>query len=174
MFEYSTLQEAYTGALVAGKGKLLNNINIIMERARQPVQQWVRVRFGAGVPWRRCYCVIEPPNEKEYQKAQKEFKKRSPYDRTHGPVLKGEIRFFDTKKEADKKKKHQRPIAAITDAYSPYAIYPQAKELIDTSTLLKIEGDITIPSDPPSSTEGFVFVMAETHPAVSGFEMLLR
>jgi len=174
MFEHSTLQEAYTGALVAGKGKSLNNINIIMERARQPVQQWVRVRFGAGVPWRRCYCVIEPPNEKEYQKAQKEFKKRSPYDRTHGPVLKGEIRFFDTKKEADKKKKHQRPIAAITDAYSAYAIYPQAKELIDTSTLLKIEGDITIHSDPPSSTEGFVFVMAETHPAVSGFEMLLR
>ena len=174
MFEHSTLQEAYTGALVAGKGKSLNNINIIMERARQPVQQWVRVRFGAGVPWRRCYCVIEPPNEKEYQKAQKEFKKRSPYDRTHGPVLKGEIRFFDTKKEADKKKKHQRPIAAITDAYSAYAIYPQAKELIDTSTLLKIEGDITIHSDPPSSTEGFVFVMPETHPAVSGFEMLLR
>src|SRR3954452_21225686 len=39
MFEYSTLQEAYTGALVAGKGKLLNNINIIMERARVPVQE---------------------------------------------------------------------------------------------------------------------------------------
>ncbi|KAK4158158.1 hypothetical protein C8A00DRAFT_39542 [Chaetomidium leptoderma] len=174
MFEHSTLQEAYTGALVAGKGKTLNNINIVMERARQPVQQWVRVRFGAGVPWRRCYCVIEPPSEKEYQKAQKEFKKRSPYDRTHGPVLKGDIRFFDTKKEAEKKKKHQRPIAAITDAHSSYAIYPQAKELIDTSTLLKIEGNITIHADPPSSTEGFVFIMPETHPAVSGFEMLLR
>ncbi|KAG7292243.1 hypothetical protein NEMBOFW57_002278 [Staphylotrichum longicolle] len=174
MFEHSTLQEAYTGALVAGKGKGLNNINIIMERARQPVQEWVRVRFGAGVPWRRCYCVIEPPNEKEYQKAQKEFKKRSPYDRSHGPILKGEIRFFDTKKEAEKKKKHQRPIASITDAYSAYAIYPQAKELIDSSTLLKIEGDITIHSEPPSSTEGFVFIMPETHPAVSGFEMLMR
>ncbi|KAK4235676.1 hypothetical protein C8A03DRAFT_46230 [Achaetomium macrosporum] len=173
MFEHSTLQEAYTGALVAGKGKTLNNINIIMERARQPIQEWVRVRFGAGVPWRRCYCVIDPPSEKEYQKAQKEFKKKSPYDR-HGPVLKGEIRFFDTKKEAEKKKKHQRPIATITDAYSAYAIYPQAKELIDSSTLLKIEGDITIHSEPPSSTEGFVFIMPETHPAVSGFEMLLR
>ncbi|AEO65711.1 uncharacterized protein THITE_2112987 [Thermothielavioides terrestris NRRL 8126] len=174
MYEHSTLQEAYTGALVAGKGKSLNNINIIMERARQPIQEWVRVRFGAGVPWRRCYCVIEPPSEKEYQKAQKEFKKRSPYDRSHGPVLKGEIKFFDTKKDAEKKKKHQKPIASITDAYAAYAIYPQAKELIDSSTLLKVEGDITIHSDPPSSTEGFVFIMPETHPAVSGFEMLLR
>ncbi|KAK4131904.1 hypothetical protein BT67DRAFT_387018 [Trichocladium antarcticum] len=174
MFEHTTLQEAYTGALVAGKGKALNSINIIMERARQPVQEWVRVRFGAGVPWRRCWCVIEPPNEKEFQKAQKEFKKKNPYNRSHGPVLKGEIRFYDTKKESEKKKKHQRPIASITDAYSAYAIYPQSKALVDGSTLLKIEGDITIHSSPPSSTEGFVFIMPETHPAVPGFETLLR
>ncbi|KAK4144692.1 uncharacterized protein C8A04DRAFT_11319 [Dichotomopilus funicola] len=173
MYEHSTLQEAYTGALIAGKGKTLNNINVIMERARQPISEWVRVRFGAGVPWKRCYCVIEPPSEKEYQKAQKEHKKRSPYDRSQ-PVLKGEIRFFDTKKEAEKKKKHQKPIASITDAYSAYSIYPQAKELIDSSTLLKIEGNFTIHTEPVSSTEGFVFIMPETPPAVSGFEMLLR
>jgi len=174
MFEHSTLQEAYTGAMIAGKGKLLNNINIIMERARVPVQEWVRVRFGAGVPWRRCWCVIEPPNEKEYQKAQKEIKKRSPYDRSHAPILKGEIRFYDSKKEAEKKKKHSRAIATITDAYSGYSIYPQSKALIEGSTLLKVEGQITIHSDPPSATEGFVFIMPEVPPAVSGFEMLLR
>ncbi|KAL2154041.1 hypothetical protein VTH82DRAFT_2717 [Thermothelomyces myriococcoides] len=174
MYEHSTLQEAYTGALIAGKGKGLNNINIIMERARQPIGEWVRVRFGAGVPWKRCYCVIEPPSEKEYQKAQKEAKKRSPYDRSHPPAVKGEIKFFETKKDAEKKKKHQRPIATITDAYSAYAIYPQAKELIDSSTLLKVEGNITIHTEPASSTEGFVFIMPEVPPAVSGFEMLLR
>jgi CCR4-NOT transcriptional complex subunit CAF120 len=174
MFEHSTLQEAYTGALIAGKGKLLNNINIIMERARVPVQEWVRVRFGAGVPWRRCWCVIDPPNEKEYQKAQKDLKKRSPYDRSHAPVMKGEIRFYDSKKEAEKKKKHAHPIATITDAYSAYSIYPQSKALIEGSTLLKVEGQITIHSDPPSATEGFVFIMPEVPPAVSGFEMLLR
>jgi CCR4-NOT transcriptional complex subunit CAF120 len=174
IFEHSTLQEAYTGALVAGKGKTLNSINIIMERARQPISEWVRVRFGAGVPWKRCFCVIEPPSEKEYQKAQKEWKKRNPYDRSHGPVVKGEIKFFDSRKEAEKKKKHQHPIATITDAYAAYAIYPQAKELIDSSTLIKIEGDITIHTEPSSSSEGFVFIMPETHPAVSGFEMMLR
>ncbi|EGO52901.1 hypothetical protein NEUTE1DRAFT_126325 [Neurospora tetrasperma FGSC 2508] len=174
IFEQSTLQEAYTGALIAGKGKSLNNIGVIMERARTPVQEWVRVRFGAGVPWRRCWCVIEPPSEKEVQKAQKEFKKRSPYDRSHGPVLKGQIKFYDSKKDAEKKKKHSKPIASITDAYAAYAIYPQAKALIDGSALVKIEGSITIHSEPPSSTEGFVFIMPEVHPAVSGFEMLLR
>ncbi|EFQ28855.1 PH domain-containing protein [Colletotrichum graminicola] len=172
MYEHSTLQEAYTGALIAGKGKSLNNINLIMDRSKFKTEEWVRVRFGAGVPWRRCWCVISPPDEKEYAKAQKEMRKKSPYDRST-PTLKGDIKFYDTKKDGKKQKK-ARPIATITDAYSSYAIYPQAKSLIDASTLLKIEGNITIHSEPPSSTEGFVFIMPETHPAVSGFEMLLR
>ncbi|PNY28556.1 Protein SKG3 [Tolypocladium capitatum] len=173
MFEHSTLQEAYTGALIAGKGKTLNNINVIMERSRSKNEEWVRVRFGAGVPWRRCWCVISPPDEKEYAKLQKDVKKRSPYDRSPVPVLKGDIKFYDSRKEGKKQKKAQ-PIATITDAYSAYAIYPQAKSLVDASTLLKIEGNITVHSDPPSATEGFIFVMPETHPAVTGFEMLLR
>ncbi|TDZ21922.1 Protein SKG3 [Colletotrichum orbiculare MAFF 240422] len=172
IFEHSTLQEAYTGALIAGKGKSVNNINVIMDRSKFKTEEWVRVRFGAGVPWRRCWCVISPPDEKEYQKAQKEMRKKSPYDR-HTPILKGDIKFYDTRKDGKKQKK-ARPIATITDAYSSYAIYPQAKSLIDASTLLKVEGNITIHSEPPSSTEGFVFIMPETHPAVSGFEMLLR
>ncbi|KAI1417127.1 hypothetical protein F5Y13DRAFT_185960 [Hypoxylon sp. FL1857] len=173
MFEHSTLQEAYTGALIAGKGKTLNNIGVIMERARTPMDQWVRVRFGAGVPWRRCWCVITPPDEKEYQKVLKEHKKKSPYDRSHAPVLKGDIKFYDSRKDGKKHKK-MLPIATISDAYSAYALYPQAKSLIDASTLIKIEGNITIHSDPPSESEGFVFIMPEVHPAVSGFEMMLR
>ncbi|KAH8884003.1 hypothetical protein GQ53DRAFT_408703 [Thozetella sp. PMI_491] len=173
MYEHTTLQEAYTGALIAGKGKLLNNIGVIMERSRFKVEEWVRVRFGAGVPWRRCWCVITPPDEKEYQKVQKDWKKRNPYDRSHPPLLKGDIKFYDSKKDAEKKKR-SRPIATINDAYAAYALYPQSRSLIENSTLLKVEGNITIHSDPPSATEGFVFIMPETHPAVSGFEMLLR
>ncbi|KAK2626500.1 hypothetical protein QTJ16_003675 [Diplocarpon rosae] len=170
MFEHATLQEAYTGALIAGKGKALNNINSIMDRARMPTADWARVRFGAGTPWRRCWCVITPPDEKEVQKIQKQLnKKKSAYDRSKPPVLKGEVRFYDTKKT-----KKIRPIATISDAYSAFAIYPQSKPLIDASTLVKVEGSITIHSNPPSTTEGFVFVMPEVHPAVTGFEMMLR
>lgn len=170
MFEHATLQEAYTGALIAGKGKGLNNINIIMDRARVPTADWARVRFGAGTPWRRCWCVISPPDEKEVQKLQKQLnKKKSAYDRSRPPILKGDIKFYDTKKT-----KKVRPIATISDAYSAFAIYPQSKPLIDASTLVKVEGSITIHSNPPSTTEGFVFVMPEVHPAVTGFEMMLR
>lgn len=170
MYEHATLQEAYTGALIAGKGKALNNIASIMERARLPSADWARVRFGAGTPWRRCWCVITPPDEKEVQKLQKQLnKKRSAYDRSKPPVLKGDIKFYDSKKT-----KKVRPIATISDAYSAFAIYPQSKPLIDASTLVKVEGSITIHSNPPSTTEGFVFVMPEVHPAVTGFEMMLR
>jgi CCR4-NOT transcriptional complex subunit CAF120 len=167
MFENSSLQELYTGSLIAGKGKHLNNIKMIMERSKFRHEDWARVRFGAGTPWRRCWCVIEPPDEKEWQKATKSMKKRSAYEKP--PYPKGDIKFYDTKKT-----KKVTPIATITDAYAAYAIYPQAKPLIDQSTLVKVEGRITIHSNPESKTEGFVFVMPELHPAVSGFEMLLR
>ncbi|KIW14186.1 hypothetical protein PV08_06967 [Exophiala spinifera] len=167
MFEHSSLQELYTGSLIAGKGKHLNNIRTIMERSRFRSEDWARVRFGAGTPWRRCWCVIDPPDLKEWQKSNKSLKKKSAYDRPSLP--KGQIKFYDTKKT-----KKAKPIATITEAYSAYAIYPQAKSLIDQSTLVKVEGRITIHSQPESKTEGFVFVMPELHPAVSGFEMLLR
>lgn len=168
MFEHTSLQELYTGSLIAGKGKHLNSIKTIMERSRFATEDWARVRFGAGTPWRRCWCVIEPPDEKELQKMNKSLKKRSAYERP--PTLpKGIIKFYDTKKT-----KKVTPIATITDAYSAYAIYPQSKPLIDQSTLVKVEGRITIHSKPESKSEGFVFVMPELHPAVSGFEMMLR
>lgn len=169
IYEHATLHEAYTGSLIAGKGKSLNNIRTIMERSRFKTEDWARVRFGAGTPWRRCWCVVSPPDEKEYQKAQKTLRKRDTYDRKI-VVPKGDIKFYDTRKVTKK----TRPIATITDAYAAYAIYPQSKPLIDQSTLVKIEGLITIHGSPETTTEGFVFVMPEVHPAVTGFEMMLR
>lgn len=168
MYENATLQEAYTGSLIAGKGKLLNNIKVIMEKTRIRNEDWARVRFGAGTPWRRCWCVITPPDEKDVQKQNKQLRKKSAYERpTASP--KGNIKFYDSKKI-----KKAKPIATINDAYSAYAIYPQSKPLIEQSTLIKVEGSITIHSSPETTTEGFVFVMPEVHPAVTGFEMLLR
>ncbi|CAD0106194.1 unnamed protein product [Aureobasidium uvarum] len=169
MYEHTTLQEAYTGSLIAGKGKMLNNIRTIMERSKFVIDDWARVRFGAGTPWRRCWCVITPPSEKEWAKYQKALKKRDTYDRKV-EVPKGDIKFYETKRVTKK----TRPIATIKDAFAAYAIYPQSKPLIDQSTLIKLEGQITIHGASDTTTEGFLFVMPEVHPAVSGFEMMLR
>ncbi|PNS20407.1 hypothetical protein CAC42_5857 [Sphaceloma murrayae] len=167
MYEHATLQEAYTGALIAGKGRMLNNIKSIMDRSRFKSEDWARVRFGAGTPWRRCWCVISPPDQKEFEKMQKSAKKNK-YEKPKYP--KGNIKFYDTRRVTKK----TQPIATISDAYAAYAIYPQSKPLIDQSTLVKLEGLVTIHSSPETTTEGFVFVMPEVHPAVTGFEMMLR
>ncbi|KAK5112466.1 hypothetical protein LTR62_004223 [Meristemomyces frigidus] len=168
MFEHSTLQEAYTGSLIAGKGKMLNNIRAIMTRSPFPHEDWARVRFGAGTAWKRCWCVVTPPEEKEYNKAVKDMKKNSAYERAKLP--KGVIKFYDTRRVTKK----TRPIATITDAYAAYAIYPQSKPLIDQSTLVKLEGLVTLHGSMEQVAEGFVFVMPEVHAAVTGFEMMLR
>jgi CCR4-NOT transcriptional complex subunit CAF120 len=168
MYEHTSLSEAYTGALIAGKGKTLNNIRTLLDRQCPTYDDWVRVRFGAGTPWRRCWCVVSPPDQKEFAKLQKAQKKSNVYEKA--VVLKGEIKFYDSKKI----KKNTKPIATVKDAYSCYAIYPQSKPLIDQSTLVKIEGKITVHSNPESTTEGFVFVMPEVRPAITGFEIMLQ
>ncbi|KAF3001293.1 hypothetical protein E8E13_004706 [Curvularia kusanoi] len=169
MYEHTTLQEAYTGSLIAGKGKFLNNIRMILSRENSKYEDWVRVRFGAGTPWRRCWCVVSPPDQKEYAKLQKDQKsKKNPYGKQ--TVLKGDIKFYETKKITKKTK----PIATIKDAFACYAIYPQSKPLIDSSTLVKIEAKITVHSQPETTTEGFVFVMPESRPAITGFEIMLQ
>ena len=169
MFEHSTLQEAYTGSLIAGKGRNLNSIKGIMERTRFAYGDWARVRFGAGTPWQRCWCVVSPPDDKEWAKAQKNQKKSSSaYERVKMP--KGNIKFYDTRKVTKK----TRPICTVSDAFAAYAIYPQSKPLVDQSTLVKLEGLMTDHRTAETTQEGFVFVMPEVHAAVSGFEMMLR
>ncbi|KAJ5921717.1 hypothetical protein N7454_009191 [Penicillium verhagenii] len=167
MYEHTSLYEAYTGSLIAAKGKHLNGIQAILAPAKFRHEDWARVRFGAGTPWRRCWFVINPPDEREIAKARKALKK-SAYDRLSIPVT-GNIQFFETKKT-----KKAVPIATMTHVYSAYAIYPQSKALIDQSSLVKLEGRITSHSQNQNTTEGFVYVMPELHAAVSGFEMMLR
>ncbi|KAL5113693.1 hypothetical protein ACEQ8H_008422 [Pleosporales sp. CAS-2024a] len=168
MYEHTSLSEAYTGALIAGKGKTINGIRHLLDRQCAVYDDWVRVRFGAGTPWRRCWCVVSPPDQKEYAKLHKTHKKANLYAKP--AVLKGDIKFYDSKKI----KKNTKPIATLRDAYSCYAIYPQSKPLIDQSSLVKIEGNITVHSNPETTTEGFVFVMPEVRPAISGFEIMLQ
>lgn len=167
MYEHTSLYEAYTGSLIAAKGKNLPGIQSILMPTKFKHEDWARVRFGAGTPWRRCWFVINPPDEKEVQKARKKMKK-SAYDRLTMPMT-GNIQFFETKKT-----KKVQPIATLTQVYSAYAIYPQSKALIDQSTLVKLEGRIHMHSQNQPPSEGFVFIMPELHAAVCGFETMLR
>ncbi|KAK9356341.1 hypothetical protein V1523DRAFT_402289 [Lipomyces doorenjongii] len=156
LFESVSLQEAYTGALLAGKGSKLNGIRLLLQETKFKHQDWVVVRFGAGMPWTRCWAVITPAGYKKKKQ-----------NKT------GRIDFFETKKAKQRK---QQPLATISAAKAVYAVYPESSLLINNSTLLKIAGTIAVHDDSGKGAprDGFIFVMPEIHPGVYGFETLIR
>ncbi|CAH2352935.1 CCR4-NOT transcriptional complex subunit Caf120p [[Candida] railenensis] len=160
-YEYSSLQMAYTGALLSARGSRLSDIRTVLAEKRFDHEDWVSIRYGSGMAWKRCYAVVEPSTNKK-----KHF--------TPGRIL-----FF----ESEQKKKKQL-MAVVSNASSVSAVYPQSPKLIDHSTMLKLEGYINFKS--PSVTtkvskktlEDFkntsIFMMPEEHSAVPGFDTLIR
>lgn len=151
-FEYSSLQEAYTGALLSSKGSKLNGIRTLLAETKFRHEDWVRVRFGSGMPWKKCWTVITPPDMKK--------KKKEP--------LPGTICFYE-----DRKKTKKPPLAVITSAWSTFAVYPEKSILVNGSTLIKIEGTVSF-MDAPEPKDTSIFLMPEQHPGVQGFETLIR
>ena len=149
LFEYASLQESYTGALIAGFGKSVNNIRHILTESRLKTEGWVRVRFAPGTSWQKYWAVCSPPEKKKKKK-----------DLT----TLGEIALYENKKV----KKY--PFVTVTDVYAAYAVYPQARALIENSSLLKIHGKI---KRDDISGEGYIFFMPEVNPMVRGLEILL-
>lgn len=153
IFESISLQEAYTGALLSAKGAKLNGIRMLLSESKFAHEDWVRVRFGTGMPWTRCWAVVTPMTVKA--------KKKQPPP--------GTICFF----EDDKKVKKSRPLATVVDASAAFAVYPERAVLVNGSTLIKIDGRATF-ADLAEEKESSIFVMPDKHPGVEGFETLIR
>jgi CCR4-NOT transcriptional complex subunit CAF120 len=160
-FEYISLQEAYTGALLSARGSRLSDIRTILAEKRFDHEDWVSIRYGSGMAWKRCYAVVEPSVTKK-----KLF--------TAGRIL-----FYENEKKSKK-----QLMAVVTDASMVTAIYPESHQLIDHSTMLKLEGYINFKS-PSVSTKSSkkhmedwkltsLFLMPEQHRSVPGFDTLIR
>ncbi|KAL6929248.1 hypothetical protein ACO0SA_002588 [Hanseniaspora valbyensis] len=173
-FEYTSLQEAYTGAFLSSKGAKLSDIKVILADSKFNYEDWVSVRFGAGMPWKRCYAVVTPG------KGQSSKKKKNQIESF------GEVVFYENEKKSSNKR---YAMSTITSAFSIFAIYPSSPVLIDNSTMLKIEGEIEFndfdkknkdkkndkshwPSD--TSKEGDIFIMPENHNGVPGYDTIIR
>lgn len=154
VFEYTSLQEAYTGALLSAKGSKLNGIRTLLTETKYRHEDWVSVRFGSGMPWKKCWTVITPDDKKN---------KKEKY----APA--GTIAFFE-----DKKKTKKPALAVVTAAYSAYAVYPQSSVLVNNSTLIKIEGRVVFNDSNGEEKESPIFLMPEPHAGVLGFETLIR
>ncbi|KAI5969722.1 hypothetical protein CANMA_001184 [Candida margitis] len=160
-YEYKSLQEAYTGALLSARGSRLSDIRTILAEKRFDHEDWISIRYGSGMAWKRCYAVVEPSSLKR-----KTF-------------VAGRILLFE-----NEQKKKKQLMAIITDASAVTAIYPQSHLLIDHSTMIKMEGFINF-SSPSLSTkvskknlddfkQTSIFLMPEQHSAVPGFDTLIR
>ncbi|KAK9467160.1 hypothetical protein V1512DRAFT_262090 [Lipomyces arxii] len=156
IYESISLQEAYTGALLASKGTKLNGIKSLLQETKFKHQDWVLVRFGAGMPWTKCWAVVTPAGYKK--------KKQNKI---------GRIDFFESKKTKQKK---QKPLASVNTGKFVHAVYPESNLLINTSTMLKMFGTITVYDEATKGAprDGFIFVMPEIHGGVLGFETLIR
>ncbi|KAM9936577.1 hypothetical protein OXX80_003861 [Metschnikowia pulcherrima] len=158
-YEHSSLQEAYTGALLSARGSRLSDIRTILAPKRFAHEDWVKIRHGSGTAWKRCYAVIEPSVVKK--------KSFSP----------GKVLLYES--ENTKKKSL---IGVITSASSVSAVYPQSPFFIDKSTIMKLEGSINFKSpsvkndkkNAAQSQDTSLFLMPESHSAVPGFDTLIR
>ena len=149
-FEYKALQEAYTASLLSARGSLLSDIRVILSEKKFNYEDWTSVRFGAGMPWKKCFAVIEPS-----KKARKGYK--------HGFIY-----FYENEKKTKK-----ILMAKITNISSVYALYPRTYTIIDKSTMIKLEGSIQF--DPKEGSKNCsIFLMPEQHTSVPGYDTLIR
>lgn len=150
LYECSSLQGAYTGAFISSRGAKLGDIRILLTNRKYDYKDWVSVRFGAGMPWKRCYAVI----------SQSSSRKKGNF---------GEINLY----ENDKKVKKNHAMATIVEAKALSAVYPSSPKLIDSSTIIKIEGSVKFEKK-EAAQEKDVFIMPEKHQAVPSYDTIIR
>lgn len=150
LYESTSLQEAYTGAFISSRGSRLSDIGVLLASTRFDYEEWVSVRFGVGMPWKRCYAVI----------TQNVNKKKDTL---------GEINFY----ENDKKIKKQNSMTTVTHATAIYAVYPSSPKLIDNSTMIKLEGKAKFKGN-DATQETNLFIMPEKHEAVPCYDTIIR
>lgn len=155
-FERTSLQEAYTGALLSSKGSQMNGIRSVLSESKHPREFSCDVRFGVGMPWKRVWVVVTPNAAIK----DKKLRKRK------GHL--GQVEFYSDQKSKGKK----RPLVVIHQAFSAFAVFPEKAVLADVSTLIKMEclvefeGDVDI-------RESSVFMMPESNSHYQGFETLI-
>ncbi|GMM35991.1 Caf120 protein [Saccharomycopsis crataegensis] len=148
-FEYVSLQEAYTGALLSAKGSRLSDIKVILAESKYNYEHWALIRFGAGGSYRKYYVVVETHPKK----------KKMPN---------GRILVY----EHDKIKRAPL-VAEIVSSSAVYAVYPNAPQMVDTTTLIKVDGKVVF-NKKEGAIESSVFFMPETHSSVPGYDTLIR
>lgn len=156
IFERSALQEAYTGALLSSKGTKMHGIRALLGETKFKREEWISVRFGAGMPWKTVYGVLLPASQLKHK-----------HERKAGY---GRLEFYEDRVAF---KKGREPLATVLSANAAYAVFPERSVLMELSTLIQIDGDIRFRGEQDVRESG-IFIMPEQHRGIQGFETLIR
>jgi CCR4-NOT transcriptional complex subunit CAF120 len=127
----------------------------------------VRIRIAGQLDWKHLWMVVTSGPAQEADPPQ--HKKRISFfgrdnNQTQPPSAEPLISFYLSPKPKDRK----RPFLMLRDVTQAFAVYPGRPELINKSTLMKIEGTI---GDEEVATvmrkrEGWIFIMPELEAGV--------
>lgn len=140
-YERAALQECYTAALIA-RSRTAPNVKRIFSAyhgvlgSKGKYSGWVRVRFSWSVKWQKCWVVVSDTPSSWFA-GNGGLHERIFYKFSKNQSLRGEARFYQSRRDAKNK-----PIAILGNVYAAYAVYPEKSVLVDTSTIIKVEGSL--------------------------------
>lgn len=182
-WEKSRLEEIYTAHLIRITLNDGRDAPSTLVRGRR--EGWVRIRVAGQTDWKHLWMTVSagqspdgPPRPGSPYEPQLLRKRRisslfgreenQPQQVSNRPIL----AFFLSPKPKDKKK----PFLTLQDVTQAFAVYPERPELINKSTLMKIEGKIGHEDSAMNmrGREGWVLVMPELEPGVPQVNETIR
>ena len=171
-YERAALQECYTAALVA-RSRAAPNVRRLFSAyhgvlgSKGKYSGWVRARFSWSIKWQRCWVIVSDTPSSWSAGTGQGIHERLLYKFSNKQSLRGEVRFYESRRDAKNK-----PIAILSNVFSAYAVYPEKPFLVDSSTLIKVEGSLQMGKGTTSRSgeqliDAFVFLVPDDMPALS-------
>ena len=142
IYERNALQECYTAALIA-RSRAAPNVKRLFSAyhgvlgSKGKYSGWVRTRFSWSTKWQKCWIVVSDTPSSWFAGAGNGLHERILHKFSNKQSLRGEARFYESRRDAKNK-----PIAILGNVYAAYAVYPEKPFLVDSSTLIKVEGSL--------------------------------
>jgi hypothetical protein len=145
IYERAALQECYTAALIA-RARAAPNVKRLFSAyhgvlgSKGKYSGWVRVRFNWSLRWQKCWVVVsDTPSSWSVAGSGHGIHERLLYKFSSKQSLRGEARFYESRRDAKNK-----PIAVLCNVFAAYAVYPEKPFLVDSSTMIKVEGSLHV------------------------------
>lgn len=169
MYERALLQECYTAALIA-RSRAAPNVKRLFSAyhgvlgSKGKYSGWVRVRFSWSLKWQKCWVVVSDTPSSWSASSGHGLHERLLYKFSSKQSLRGEARFYESRRDAKNK-----PIAILGNVFAAYAVYPEKPFLVDSSTMIKVEGSLHTARGAPGRQgeqfkDAFILLMPDDMP----------